>query len=150
MPAPLLATLRFDLQSAMRRACLVSAFLSAGCNGSATDFAERIESSTPDRLRGLSIGYDISKLWAPDNPAPVPPKAVPRGSPHSRSQVPMTLWWQTPDGVIHHETLPAHLLYRDPERIAGAVWFRVTPAGATPPQPPPIAAPTTQSVNNMP
>jgi hypothetical protein len=122
-PRPLL------LRTVLAAPVLCAAVGAGGC-GDIDGLADRTGDAIPERLRGLELGYDITKLFGPDERLALPPPAVDPA--WGAERVTLTAWWQTPDGQIHSENLPAAEAFADAARFAGAVWVKVTPVGATP------------------
>ncbi|HEX8913512.1 MAG TPA: hypothetical protein VF796_14225 [Humisphaera sp.] len=108
----------------------VVASTTGGC-GDVGGLVDRTGEAVPDKLRGVDVGYDVTKLFGRDERPNLPPPPVPRAERPAAEPVLMTAWWQTPDGRLHSEELPAPEAYADADRYAGAVWVKVTPIGAT-------------------
>ena len=108
---------------------VISMSVLAGCSGFG-DFGRDLEGRAPDRMRGTSVGYDITNLTGRPQPKPLPP--VDRRDAITAEPTMMMVWWQTPDGVVHHEQVLTRGDIIDAERYAGSLWVEVTPLGGTP------------------
>jgi hypothetical protein len=108
--------------------CVVAAI--GGC-GDVGGLADRTGEAVPDKLRGVQVGYDVTKLFGHDERAALPPPVLARAVEPAAEPVKMTVWWQTPDGAVHSENVPAVEAFADADRYAGAVWVKVTPVSAT-------------------
>ena len=104
---------------------LVAASL-AGCS---SDLADRAEQRAPERLRGVSVNYDVAGLREPDSAPPQEPIQ----SPYAPVQpTKMLVWWQTADGVVHQKEVETRGGTINPERYAGSLWVEVTAIGSRP------------------
>ncbi len=111
---------------------MVVAFSSAGFGcGDIGGFGRQAESQTPERLRGLSLSYDLTKIGE-EKPPVLPSPVEPRVQPPSAKPIPVTVWWQTPDGVVHQEEVDTRVTPVDRTRYVGSVWLEVTPVGSKP------------------
>lgn len=106
-------------------------FLPAFIVGCSPETNNRLEDRAPERLRGVSLSYDVAGLN--DDPSRDPPPVpLVRPTYPSTPAAKMLVWWQTPDGVVHHREVETRGGTINPERYAGSLWVEVTPIGGRP------------------